>query len=514
MLSGLARCSRVAVFGSSGTNFQHFRKMSKLLTLKNINPRVTGAEYAVRGELVMRAEKLTKVLEAQKAGGARQLPFDEIVYCNIGNPQSLGQAPLTYFRQLVALLEYPELMKSEHVDALFPEDVIERAQRCLKLNPAGLGAYSHSQGIPFVRRSIADFIERRDGYPANPDHIFIHNGASPAVQDVLRLIIRGQSDGIMVPIPQYPLYSASITLLGGSFVGYYLDEAKGWGLSVAELKRAFEASVAAGVVPRALCVINPGNPTGQLLSAENMQEVIAFCREQKLVLLADEVYQENNYIKEKRPFVSFKKALRDLGPAYEDFELFSFHTISKGFLGECGQRSGYVEVVGVSDEVRAQLYKLASVLLCPNTAGQILMDVMVNPPKPGEASYELYVKERDAIYESLKRRATKLVSFLNAQKNVSCNAAEGAMYAFVNVQLPPKAVAAAAAAGMRPDDFYAISLLEQTGICVVPGSGFGQRDGTFHFRTTFLPPESKFDDIMARFGKFNAAFSATHENSF
>ena len=131
---------------------------------------------------------------------------------------------------------------------------------------------------------------------------------------------------------------------------------------------------------------------------------------------------------------------------------------------------------------------------------------MVNPPKEGEESFPLYKKERDNIYESLKRRAQKLTQFLNSLEGMSCNPAEGAMYAFPQIYLPPKAVQAARAAGKQPDAFYCLELLGSAGVCVVPGSGFGQQDGTWHFRTTFLPPEDKLDGVMDRLGKFHNDF--------
>lgn len=134
------------------------------------------------------------------------------------------------------------------------------------------------------------------------------------------------------------------------------------------------------------------------------------------------------------------------------------------------------------------------------------MSVMVNPPKHGDPSYQLYVKERDAIYESLKRRALKLSAFFNTLEGVTCNPAHGAMYLFPRIRLPQKAIKLAEKEGRSPDTFYAISMLDATGVCVVPGSGFGQEDGTFHFRTTFLPQEDQIDKVTSKMGKFHAEF--------
>ena len=128
-------------------------------------------------------------------------------------------------------------------------------------------------------------------------------------------------------------------------------------------------------------------------------------------------------------------------------QLASFHSTSKGFIGECGLRGGYLELVGFDPDVQAQLLKLVSIGLCSNTVGQIGTGLMVRPPKPGEASYAAFAAERDGIMTSLKRRATKLVAGLNALDGVTCNQPQGAMYAFPSITLPPKAIAAAEAAG-------------------------------------------------------------------
>jgi len=418
----------------SKITIRNFTNIDKILRLDTISPRVLNTEYAVRGELVMRAEQHAKTLvHAKQHNLPNPLPFDDIVYCNIGNPQSLMQKPITFFRQVLSLCQFPELLKQPDLLKIFPKDVIQRAKFILEKIPGGIGAYSHSQGYPFARQMIADFIARRDEYPSDPDSIYMYNGASPGIQHVLRLMVRSENDGILIPTPQYPLYSASISLLGGKQLGYYLNESSNWSLSITELEKSFNEAKNRDIIPRALVIINPGNPTGQVLDLQNMKEIIDFCSQNSLVLMADEVYQENVYVKNERPFHSFKKVLRSMGPRYENFELFSFHSVSKGFVGECGLRGGYLEAVGIDPSVKSQLYKLASVLLCPNTTGQLMMSLMVNPPRRGDESFALYEKERTTIYDSLKRRAEKLSTFFNTLEGVTCNPAHGAMYLFPQI---------------------------------------------------------------------------------
>lgn len=168
---------------------------------------------------------------------------------------------------------------------------------------------------------------------------------------MMKMLIRDKHDGIMVPIPQYPLYSATIQLYGGTLVPYYLDEEHGWGLDETHLRHQAAEARARGVTVRGLVVINPGNPTGQVLSHENQKTIVRFCKDEQIVLLADEVYQTNVYA-EGKSFISFKKVVRDFGTDFDDFPLVSMMSISKGFYGECGRRGGYMEVCGFSKPVR------------------------------------------------------------------------------------------------------------------------------------------------------------------
>jgi len=443
--------------------------------LKDLGRAVLETEYAVRGPIVARAQEL------EKQGR-------EIIYCNIGNPQSLGQKPLTWNRQILALCEYPELMAS--AAGAFPVDAVETARAILAGTKHGLGAYSESRGVRFIREAVAEFILERDHMRVDPDAIFLTDGASKGVQTILRLLIAGPEDGIMIPIPQYPLYSATITLYEGRMVPYYLDEGQGWKLNRAMLEQSLGEAKARGTRVKAICVINPGNPTGAVLDEDNIGMILDFAQAHGLSVLADEVYQENIYLAGDT-FTSFAKVLyqKDL----RDVSLFSFHSCSKGFLGECGVRGGYFEYRNVPEDVAAQILKLQSVSLCANLAGQVATYAMVRPPRPGMPSYPRYAEERKAILDTLKHRAVLLAEGLNRIEGITCNVIAGAMYAFPSIILPQG----------RTDFDYAMALLEQTGICVVPGSGFGQVEGTAHFRTTILPPTEKIQQVVKDLAEFH-----------
>ena len=448
------------------------------IQLKDLGKAVLETEYAVRGPIVARAQEL------ERAG-------KEIIYCNIGNPQALEQKPLTYLRQILALCQYPELI--EQGDHHFPADVVETAKALLKGTKHGLGAYSESKGVRFIREAVANFIAERDGIEADPEAIYLTDGASKGVQTALRILISDPSDGIMIPIPQYPLYSATLTLYEGKQVNYYLDEAHNWKLSHAMLEMSLQEAKRYGVKVKAICVINPGNPTGNLLDYDNIAMVIDFAKAHNLAILADEVYQENVYLPGDK-FTSFAKVMAEKGE--RDVSLFSFHSCSKGFLGECGQRGGYMEIRNIPEDVVAQITKLQSVSLCSNLTGQVATYCMVHPPKAGEPSHALYVQERDTILNAMKQRAVILAEGLNKVPGVQCNVVAGAMYAFPRINIPEG----------RTDAEYCMSLLEATGICVVPGTGFGQVPGTAHFRTTILPPTQKMREVVERFAAFHASY--------
>ena len=191
----------------------------------------------------------------------------------------------------------------------------------------------------------------------------------------------------MIPIPQYPLYSASLAEYTMEQVGYYLDEKRNWALDIEELERAIKEGRRRCDV-RAIVIINPGNPTGQVLTRENIEAVIKFAYKENLFILADEVYQHNIY-DENSKFFSFKrvsdtcvsmiiflivsspKVIMELGAPYSEMEVASFMSCSKGYMGECGIRGGYAEIVNMDTGVMAMLQKSISARLCPTVLGQV-----------------------------------------------------------------------------------------------------------------------------------------------
>lgn len=488
-----------------------------VLTKSSINPHVLKAEYAVRGELSNRANKYADII-ASGNGDKEGLPFDSVVTANIGNPQQqpfLAQKPLTFWRQVAALTELPELMDQPGMDKIFPADTQERA-KLLLADVGSVGAYSHSKGSATVRKHVAEFIEQRDGHPSDPELIYLTTGASGGVQLLLQVMISGPSSGVMIPIPQYPLYSAALALYNAQAVRYDLNPFDDWSLDVSAMSKSIDEARANGVDVRACVIINPGNPTGQCLTEGNIQDLVRMAHEKRVVLMADEVYQANIYQPNSRPFVSFKKVLRDFGKSNkaeerkiaDEVELVSFHSISKGVSGECGRRGGYFELTNFDAEVESEIYKLASISLCPSLQGQIGVDMLVKPPKEGEPSYALYKQETEGIHRTLLERSEKMAAKFAELPGVEVEPAQGALYLFPRVTLPKKAHEEAKSKGKKVDELYCLEMLDATGICVVPGSGFGKMPeegtGACFFRTTVLAKET--DSFIERYGKFHTAF--------
>jgi len=459
-----------------------------------VNQHVLAMEYAVRGPIPKRAAELA-------AQGVATIP------CNIGNPQALGQRPITFYRQVLSLVEDPSKLGREralHDQHLSPElelipgDVLDVAEEVIEATRTGTGAYTESAGFAFVREAICRYINHRDGaedgdaLAATPDRIFLTDGASAAAKYLLEMMITCPTDGVLIPTPQYPLYSATIARCGGTQVNYYPDEDSGWTLRRETLTEPLERAREQGVTVRVIVVINPANPTGALLDEASMREVVAVAREWNLAIIADEVYQENTY---GQPWTSFAKVVGD-----EQIPLFSLHSVSKGFYGECGHRGGYLEVrhppliTGTRSRFIDVLLKQASVSLCPNTMGQILTYLMVTGPTPGTHSHARFERERQQVLDDLYAKAQLIRSFFDQMQGVRCFGRIGAMYLFPRLERLPEGTG---------DFEYCMRLLEETGMCTVNGAGFGQRPGTHHLRIAFLPPLELIEQVMPRWVEFH-----------
>ncbi|KAJ6220392.1 hypothetical protein RDWZM_006204 [Blomia tropicalis] len=471
------------------------------INLNNINENVKRLEYAVRGPLVIRAGEIEREL---KSGTGTDRPFNSVIRANIGDCHAMGQTPLTYLRQVLACASDNALLNHD----TYPSDVKNRTKELLEYcGGKSVGAYSDSAGVEIIRKHCAEYIRQRDNLDADWQNIVLTTGASEGIRSILALINTSTSDpkpsGVMIPIPQYPLYSATIAEYGMHPINYYLDEDNQWSLSVDELKKSINKARSV-CIPKAIVIINPGNPTGSVLTRENIEDIVRFAINEKLLIIADEVYQHNIYDGE---FFSFKKVMHEMKAT---IELASVFSASKGYMGECGLRGGYCELVNFDPAVKQMFLKMLSARLCSSVLGQFALDCIVKPPEQGEPSFDLYMEEKDQVLTALKYRAGLVADTFNSISGISSNKVAGAMYAFPKITIPPKAIAKAAELKQAPDFFYAMELLESTGICIVAGSGFGQLPGTYHFRTTILPQNDKLEEMLNIFKDFHEKFVAKY----
>ncbi|XP_042353112.1 alanine aminotransferase 2-like isoform X2 [Plectropomus leopardus] len=433
-------------------------------------------------------------------------PYKDVIDVSWGDPHRAGVKPLSFVRQVLAACLYPQVMSSDKL----PVDVKQRAQSLLKeCVGGGVGSYTATAGISEIVHRVSEFITRRDGgVPCHPDNIYISPGSQWALQNIFKVLVNGEVSprtGVLIPVPCYSTTSLSIVGLGAVTVPYHLIEEQGWELQVEELQRALES--AKGVCnPVALYVVNPGNPTGLVQSRKSMQEVIRFVSEKRLFLLADEVYQDCVYGEESK-FVSYKKVLAEMGPPLSDtVEMASFHSASKGFIGECGLRCGYVELVNLDPAVLKYIYNLFSIDSCAPVLGQFALDLMINPPKPGDPSYPLYSEETQHIRTTLARNVKRVFEVVNSLPGVSCQPVKGGAFAFPRLQLPPKAIQKAKEMEMLPDLFYSLKLLEEAGVLVSPGCEYGQKEGTHHIRFCITTPEDTMEELLRRLTSFHTQF--------
>ncbi|KAH0476779.1 MAG: hypothetical protein KVP17_004518 [Porospora cf. gigantea B] len=453
----------------------------------DIPNRIHRFEYAVRGEIPTLAGEIERrMLQGKK------YPFKKLVWLNIGNPQFCGQQPVSYFRDLVA-----GMMSTKDVD--HGEEINEIVERWHAELTGGLGAYSHSKGALVFRKQAAQWFHARDGFACDTESVYLTNGASGGAVAILDMMLN-KGDGCLVPIPQYPLYSATIERINGRFVGYELVEEDEWRLDVDALETCINAARSDGIPVKVLVVINPGNPTGSVLTEKNLQDVIRLCEREKIVILADEVYQDNIF-NEDVPFIPMRRLLLEMK---SECPLFSLHSGSKGFMGECGFRSGVLQTENVPEVFTRLLVKYFSVNLCSNVPGQCMMAAILSHPRPDSEEYEQFIAEKTKILDDLTRKAQLAHARLNQMEGVVCQRINGAMYAFPKFEFTDRFIEEAKANGRKPDVWYCYKLLNNCGIVTVPGSGFGQEEGTHHLRLSLLPAVAEFEDAFDRWAIFHS----------
>lgn len=380
--------------------------------------------YDIRGELSRRARELE--------GQGRHL-----IRLNIGNPGAFGfRAPA-------------------HLQAAIAAHLVES------------DPYTHQQGLPMAREAIAAFHRGRGTPNASAERVFVGNGVSELIDISLRALLN-PGEEVLLPSPDYPLWSAATILNQGRPVYYRCAPENGFLPDPDEIERL--------VTPRtrALVVINPNNPTGANYPRELLEKLVAIAARHKLLLMADEIYDG----------ILYDDALfTPLAPLAGDVPCLSFGGLSKVWRA-CGWRVGWAvlsgDPVSVGDYHHA-MDLLGALRLCANVPAQFAVPAALSGPET--------IRELTAPGGRLHASRQAVVDACAASRHLSLVAPMGALYAFPQVVGP--------AAADFDDQAFALELLETEDVLVVPGSGFNV-PGSRHFRVTLLPEAADIREVFAR----------------
>lgn len=343
-----------------------------------------------------------------------------------------------------------------------PQSIIDAVYKAMNENKNG---YSPSSGIPISIEAIKRDAQRKG--INNIQDVFITTGASEAIEICLTALVN-PGENVLIPEPGYPLYSAiqsKLELYGNS---YFLDESNGWQPDIDDIKRKINDKT------RAIVLINPNNPTGSVFSKEILLEIVDLALKHKLVVMADEIYDK----------LLFDDANHtSIASLSEDLPCITFSGLSKNYIAP-GFRIGWGTVSGskkVLSEYIEAINKILRSRLCANHPIQYAIPVALD----GDQSHLVDLNQK------LKIRRDLVLHKINQIEGMSLVPPKGAFYAFPSIDV-------------EDDSEFALELMRQTGVVVVPGSGFGQRPNSQHFRIVILPSEevlSEAFDLIADFYK-------------
>ncbi|MCK4401270.1 aminotransferase class I/II-fold pyridoxal phosphate-dependent enzyme [bacterium] len=342
-----------------------------------------------------------------------------------------------------------------------PRHIIEAVYNAMK---DGVTGYSPSSGIDEAIESIKNEAHKKG--IRNIQDAFITNGGSEAIEIALTSLVN-PDENVLVPSPGYPLYTAVLAKLGAGINPYYLDEENDWQPDINDIKSKIDKNT------RAIILINPNNPTGAVYTRETLTQIVDLALEHNLVIFSDEIYDKLVFDAEEH--ISTASISKEAS-------ILTFGGLSKSYLSP-GLRIGWCVVSGkeenLGDYYRA-MQKLTRARLCANHPEQYA----IKPALEGDQSH---IKEANA---KLKRRADITYQMLNTIPNVSCVKPRGAFYAFPKIDVPVS------------DEKFVSDLIYETGVVVVPGAGFGQKQETKHFRIVFLPKEDILREAYEKIRQF------------
>ena len=355
--------------------------------------------------------------------------------------------------------------------AVFGFDSPEEIQQDMIRNLPNSSGYSDSKGIFAARKAVMHYTQQQNIKGVTLDDIYLGNGASELIVMASNAMLN-DGDEMLIPSPDYPLWTAAVVLSGGTPVHYTCEEANGWMPNLKDIR--------AKVTPRTkgIVVINPNNPTGALYSDELLRGIIEIAREHGLVIFADEVYDKVLYDGVQHTAI---------GSLSDDVLTLTFNSLSKSYRS-CGYRAGWMVVSGDKKPARDYidgLNMMSNLRLCPNVPGQWAIQTALGG----------YQSIKDLVGEGgrLRRQRDLAYELITAIPGVSCVKPQAALYMFP--KLDPKVYP------IEDDQEFVLEMLQETKVMLVQGTGFNWSQPD-HFRIVFLPHEDDLREAIGRIAKF------------
>jgi alanine-synthesizing transaminase len=362
---------------------------------------------------------------------------------------------------------------------VFGFDPPEEIQLDMIRNLSNASAYSDSKGIFAARKAIMQYCQEKGIQGVALDDVYTGNGVSELIVISMNALLN-DGDEVLVPSPDYPLWTAAVSLSSGTPVHYLCDEEKDWAPDLADLRKK--------ITPRtkAIVMINPNNPTGAIYSKEVLLELTQIARENGLILFADEIYDKMLYDAEKHI---------SLASLSTDVVVITFNGLSKNYRS-CGYRAGWMVVSGDKEMVRDYiegLNMLASMRLCANVPGQYAIQTALG----GYQSINDLVSEGGRLARQ-RDLAWKLITDI---PGVTCVKPKSALYLFPKLDSEMYPIA--------DDQQFVADLLKEEKVLLVQGSGFNWAKPD-HFRVVFLPHEDVLKEAIGRLARFLERYRNKH----
>lgn len=387
-----------------------------------VSDRTSGVEYVIR-DIISYARKYESTGK-------------QIIYLNIGDPVKYD-------------FKTPDHIKAALINAVTKDQ----------------NYYAESEGLPELRKAIVEK-ESQKGFPVADSDVLVTNGVSEGLDMTLASIVDPGTE-VLMPGPYYPPYASYVKFYGGKPIEFKLYE--DGRPDVEDMASKINSK------SRAICIISPNNPTGEVFDRKALQQLIDIATEHNLYVICDEIYDN----------IVFDEQFTSIGRVASDAPVVLLNGFSKGYL-MTGWRCGYICLNSDSrklDGLRENLPKLARVRISSNLPVQIAAIQALRGP-------------RDHIIEmvqKLRKRRDYVVKRLNSINGISCKLPRGAFYVFPKIELEHR---------WKDDREFVLDLLDSTGVLTVQGSGFGREFGAGHFRIVYLPPENVLEEAMDKIESF------------